>query len=171
MSKHYQGKKLAFQKLPTPKHAEEYSTRESGMWQPWKITLKVYLRPEDLTPIDYPIYCRADSPDHAQWTAYYFFLAINDINPDSNEDPNTIWPQVVNDTPILGEGITEEEYMDAYDECKKSKYKAICGDKRNPSMFAFLKPGWDNGIISAPTAQIYTPTQAQVDAVTKSKLR
>ena len=144
-------------KLPKPKHWEEYTTRESAVFQPIRAVLQVILE-KDGDPVPYELYLRAPNPDAAMWCAYEAFKAWE--HPEEYlQDKDTeegfhqrmdLFPQIYveQDPPSMGYKITEDEWEEALRDAKRlsrqlAGYRLrIAGMPENPTLFRLERPGW-----------------------------
>lgn len=169
MDDSYRKKTKHFRRLPKPKHAEMYSLQECAKFQPWKCILKVEVDEYDLEPIDYEIYLRAQSPDDVQQTAYACFMIWEHQR---SGIPEYEYPKVSEHVPSEAFKLTEDQYMEFWKEAQTYPHVAT-GDKRNPSIFRFAKPGWNrrSGIIKPNAPSIIVPDKTAIDAVERTKQR
>lgn len=169
MDNSYAPKTKGFRKLPKPKHAEQYSLKECAKFQPWKCVLKVEVDRFDLEPIDYVIFLRALSPDDVQQTAWSAFMIWEHMR---SGIPEWDYPKVSEQVPSECFKLTEDQYMEFWKEAQKYPHVST-GDKRNPSIFRFAKPGWNqrSGLIKPGNSSIIVPDKSAIDAVMRTKPR
>lgn len=153
-------------KLPPPKYDKTYTLEESALFQPWKVTLRIDIRPEDMEPVEYVVYVRAPKPWDAIFTAQGFFTIVERLNKGLTE--------IIHPFPRIHEasadardeeqseaiGLSEDQYMEAWKEAKTYPDTLVAKvSKDNPTIFHFKKPGWDlgNGLIKPGTTNIILP--------------
>lgn len=156
--------------MERPKHFEAYSTKESLAFQPWKVDLKVEIDADDLTPIDYTIFVRAQSPSNAQYMAFAAFTKWEHVDPEI-EDP---WPRVCTGehNPSTAEKLTEDQWFSFWAEAQF--YPHVCvGMRQNPSLFRFAKPGWNHrgGLIRPGNSSIIVPDKSSITGDVARKMK
>lgn len=147
-------KKRRVVKLPKPKHAEYYTSRECALFQPLHIVLQVVPSP-GADPVEYELYLRAASQDDAMWTAFQIFNAwehpseYREGNDDYNPYRDGLFPQIYTgqEPASTGEKISEEEWDTAWKDTKKlsqlAGYRLLKAPQNdNPSIFRLERPGW-----------------------------
>ena len=143
-----------FVRLKKPKYKEEYSTEECARFQPWRVVLKVELDDEDPEPVDYEMFCRANSPDEAQFLCHTLFNYWTHVQPGNMSE----YPQVSTEVYSEAEKLTEDQWYEFLKEANRYPNVKL-GMKDNPSVFRFVKVGWDNrsGILGKGNTSIITP--------------
>lgn len=143
-----------FVKLERPKYKEQHSTEECMKFQPWKVTLKVELDDEDPEPVDYEMFCRAQSPGEAQFFCYSLFNYWTHIRPGNL----SIYPKVSTEVHSIAEKLSEDQWYEFWKEAQTYPHVKL-GMKENPTAFRFVKVGWDkrSGIITPGNASIIVP--------------
>lgn len=171
-------KKKVVKVVKKPKHLEQYSTRESNLFRPWKVDLKIELDAFDLKPVTYTVFCRCGSPTDAQWIAYKWFNIWEHGGQDSDEFPRIC---TVDYTTKLDKDLSDNERIsyatllteDQWEEFIEESefYDTLCvGPRKNPSVFHFKKEGWDNrgGILKGDGLSVFMDKVAlNKDAVEK----
>lgn len=156
--------------MERPKHMEAYSTKESMAFQPWKVDLKVEIDREDLTPIDYTIFVRAQNAANAQYMCFAAFTQWEHVDPEI-EDP---WPRVCTGeyNPSVAEKLTEDQWFSFWTEAQFYPHVYV-GMRENPSMFRFAKPGWNHrgGLIKKGNASIIVPDKSAITGEVVRKMK
>ena len=140
--------------LKRPKYKEQYSLEECAKFQPWKVTLKVELDDNDPEPVDYDIFCRAASPDEAQFLCYTMFNYWTHIRPKNL----SAFPRVSTQVHSEAEKLSESQWSEFWKEAQTYPHVKL-GMSENPSVFRFKKPDWDkrSGIINPNGSSIIVP--------------
>ena len=140
--------------LKRPKYKEQYSTEECAKFQPWKVTLKVELDDEDPEPVDYDIFCRAASPDEAQFLCYTMFHYWTHIRPKNLSQ----FPRVSTQVHSEAEKLSESQWYEFWKEAQTYPHIKL-GMSENPTVFRFKKPEWDkrSGLLSSGNSSIIVP--------------
>lgn len=169
MDKSYTPKTKVFRRLPKPKHAEEYTTKECARFQPWMCILKVEVDQFDLEPIDYVIFLRALNAEDVQATAWKAFMVWEHLRSGIHEDD---YPKVSTQVQSVAYTLTEDQYMEFWKEAQSYPHVAT-GGNINPTIFRFAKPGWNHrsGIIKPGNASIIVPDKSAIAAVMRTKTR
>lgn len=165
-------------KLPKPKHAEMYTTRECALFQPLRVVLQVLPRP-NADPVPYEIYLRAATPDDAMWTAYQIFNAwehpseYKDGGEDYNPYRDGLFPQIFTgqDPASVGYKITEEDWDAAWKDVQT--YGVVNGNSilrapqnDHPSIFRLSPKDW-----KGKPGLILTPGMGDIAMVERSRVK
>lgn len=140
-----------------PKYKEQYSLEECARFQPWKVTLKVEIDDNDPEPVDYEMFCRAASPDEAQFLCYSLFNYWTHIKPNNFSQ----FPRVSTQVHSEAEKLNESQWNDFWKEAQTYPHVKL-GMRENPTVFRFKKPDWDkrSGILGQGNTAIIIPELA-----------